>query len=177
MLIGLYNILLVQSSFGHSIALFFLLCRLIKWREKKNKKTQRSCFQVLKIQGQDEPEGLKSVWRRSQCHTYHTPSHARQGEVFPVAAAFACLLNVCVPSEAGSDTGRALPLLLWLESKAPLLWLKNQPLYFKLLYVRMLCSPVLGTEQVRVQGQAGWGSEYPDLAVDSPVHCRGPDDL
>jgi len=23
-----------------------------------------------------------------------------------------------------------------------------------------------------IQGQAGWGSEEPDLAVDVPVHCR-----
>ena len=24
-----------------------------------------------------------------------------------------------------------------------------------------------------IQGQAGWGSEHPDLAVGVPVHCRG----
>ena len=23
------------------------------------------------------------------------------------------------------------------------------------------------------QGEAGWGSEHPDVAVDVPVHCRG----
>ena len=30
-------------------------------------------------------------------------------------------------------------------------------------------SPILGDSQ----GQAGWGFEYPDLAVAVPVHCRG----
>ena len=30
-----------------------------------------------------------------------------------------------------------------------------------------------------IQGQAGWGSEQPDLPVGVPVHCRGvgPDDF
>ena len=26
-----------------------------------------------------------------------------------------------------------------------------------------------------IQGQAGWGPEQPDLAVDVSVHCRGVD--
>jgi len=25
----------------------------------------------------------------------------------------------------------------------------------------------------RMQGEAGWDSEQPDLTVDVPVHCRG----
>jgi len=36
-------------------------------------------------------------------------------------------------------------------------------------------SPIPGD----IQGQAGWGSEQPDLPVGVPVHCRGvgPDDF
>lgn len=113
-------IFLVQSSLSHSMVLFFFfplsLCRLIKWR----KKNTQSCFQVLKTQDQDEHEGRKSDWRRSQCHTYHTPSHAWQGEAFTVATAVACLLSECVqlPSEPGSDTdrGSAPPLPIWVKS-------------------------------------------------------------
>ena len=109
----------VQNSFSHSMILFLSLClhRLIKWIEKKSEK--RSCFQVLKIQGQDEHEGHKSDWRRSQCHAYHTPSHAWQGEAFTVATAVACILSACarLPSEpdSGIDRGSAPLPPIWVK--------------------------------------------------------------
>lgn len=113
-------IFLVQSSLSHSMVLFFSsLSLFVGWLSEGKKNTQ-SCFQVLKTQGQDEHEGRKSDWRRSQCHTYHTPSHAWQGEAFTVATAVACLLSECVqlPSEPGSDTdgGSAPPLPIWVKT-------------------------------------------------------------
>ena len=36
-----------------------------------------------------------------------------------------------------------------------------------------LPTEVVGAPSLQKLGQAGWGSEHPDVALGAPVHCRG----
>ena len=58
------------------------------------------------------------------------------------------------------------------KKKRDLVWIKREGFYGKsseaLEQVAQRGGGVLGD----IQGQAGWGSEQPDVAVDVPVHCR-----